>query len=172
MTDLFTDRLWLRSWRDSDRDAWAAMNADPAVMEHFPAVLTREQADVFVDRKQAEIDERGWGLWAAELRGSGEFIGFIGMQPVPERVPCAPGVEVGWRLAQRFWGRGHAPEGARAAIDFGFTTLGLDEIVSLAVEGNGKSRRVMEKLGMTRDPADDYDDGPGRRCVVYRLRAR
>lgn len=177
MTDLFTERLRLRNWRDDDRGPWARLNADPAVMEFFPATRTRAECDVFIDRKQAEIAERGWGLWAAELRGTGEFIGFIGMQPAPEQLPCAPAVEVGWRLAQPYWGRGHAPEGARAAVDFGFTTLGLDEIVALTTVTNEKSRRVMEKLGMTHDPAEDFDhplypDWPLRRHVLYRLRAR
>jgi RimJ/RimL family protein N-acetyltransferase len=177
VTDLRTERLWLRDWHDDDREPWAALNDDPAVMEYFPARMTRAESDSFVDRKQAELDDRGWGLWAAEIRSTGEFIGFIGIQPVPDPIPCAPAVEVGWRVAQSFWGHGYAPEGARAAIDVGFTTLGLDEIVAQTVVKNAKSRRVMEKLGMTRDPADDFDhplhpEWPERRHVLYRLRAR
>jgi RimJ/RimL family protein N-acetyltransferase len=171
---LTTERLILRRWEPADRAPWAAIGADPKVMEHFPGLMSREQSDAFVDRVDRHLAEHGWGLWATERRDTGEFIGFVGITPVPDDLPEAPGTEVGWRLASAHWGQGFAPEAARAAIAFGFTELGLDEIVSFTSAANRRSRRVMEKLGMQRDEARDFDhprlpDWPGRRHVVYCL---
>ncbi|MEU4896440.1 GNAT family N-acetyltransferase [Streptomyces sp. NPDC044780] len=175
MRDLHTDRLVLRGWRKSDLDPWAAMNADPRVREYFPDILTREQSTASAARFQADLDRRGWGWWAVEVRATGEFIGFTGLDPVDEGMPFT-GVEAGWRLARPAWGHGYATEAARAVMAFGFEQLGLAEILAVTTATNLRSRAVMRRIGMTRDPADDFDDpsvpdGPLRRSVVYRLRA-
>lgn len=168
-----TARLLMRHWRDSDREPFAAMNADPVVMRHFPAPLDRAASDALVDRAQAGLTERGWGLWAVEAFG--EFIGFVGLHPVPDDMPCHPCIEVGWRLAARHWGRGYAPEAARAALDVAFDGIGLDEVVSFTTELNAPSRRVMAKIGMSHDPARDFDHPRqagwhGQRHVLYAIR--
>ncbi|MGX6607137.1 GNAT family N-acetyltransferase [Micromonosporaceae bacterium Da 78-11] len=176
-TTLMTERLVLRQWRDEDREPFAASNADPAVMRHFPAVLTRAESDALVDRLAAGIAERGWGIWAAETRAGGAFAGFVGLQPLGAELPFAPGVEIGWRLGSVHQGLGYATEGARQVLDFAFGELRLPEVVSFTTTLNQPSRHVMEKLGMSRDPADDFDhprvpaDWPGRRHVLYRLAA-
>jgi RimJ/RimL family protein N-acetyltransferase len=173
--ELRTSRLILRPWRDTDPAPFAALNADPVVMEQFPAPLRREESDDLADRIAADIDERGWGLWAVEITGTATFAGFIGLNPATFDAPFTPAVEVGWRLAREHWGHGYATEGARAALAFGFDALALEEIVSFTTHGNARSRRVMERLGMRRDPADDFDN-PNvadnhelRRHVLYRL---
>jgi RimJ/RimL family protein N-acetyltransferase len=175
---LHTERLLLRRWREEDREPFAALNTDPEVMAHFPAHLTRDESDRTVDRIEAEFERRGFGLWAVEVVGGDTAcIGFIGLWVPPFEAHFTPAVEVGWRLARRHWGLGYAPEGAAAALDHGFAVLGLDEIVSMTTVGNAKSRRVMEKLGMTRDQGDDFDhpavpEGPHRRHVLYRMPRR
>ncbi len=180
---LRTERLLLRRWRDTDRAPFAALNADPAVMEHLPAPLSREESDAFVDRIEAEFEAVGYGLWAVEVVESGRFIGYVGLHRVPfasHFSPTAsgtPAVEVGWRLAQEHWGHGDATEAARAAVGHGLHVVGLEEIVSFTSPDNERSWRVMERLGMTRDPRDDFDhpnvpDGHRlRRHVLYRIRA-
>ncbi|MEU6370228.1 GNAT family N-acetyltransferase [Streptomyces sp. NPDC046931] len=175
MYELHTDRLVLRGWRESDLGPWAAMNADPAVREYLPGVLTREQSEASAARFQADLDGRGWGWWAVEVGATGEFIGFTGLDPVDDGMPFN-GVEAGWRLARSASGHGYASEGARAAVAFGFQRLGLAEILAVTAATNLRSQAVMRRIGMTRDPADDFDDpgvpdGPLRRSVVYRLRA-
>lgn len=174
-TTLTTERLILRPWRATDREPFAALNADPVVMRHFPGSLTRAQSDAFADRVAADLAERGWGLWAVELRETGDFAGFIGLQPLKPALPCAPGTEIGWRLAAAFHGHGYATEGARRVVAYAFGELALADLVSFTTERNQASRRVMEKLGMTHDPAGDFDhptvpvDWAGRRHVLYRL---
>jgi RimJ/RimL family protein N-acetyltransferase len=170
-----TDRLLLRQWRDEDLGPWAAMNADPEVREFFPELLTAEQAGASLHRFRARLAERGFGWWAVEVAGTGTFIGMAGLDTVDEGLPIH-GVEIGWRLAREAWGHGYATEAARAVLDDGFDRLGLPEILAVAVAGNERSQAVMRRLGMTHDPADDFDDpavpaGPLRRCVVHRLRA-
>ena len=173
-TTLRTERLILRRWREDDRGPFAALNVDPAVMEFFVNPLTRAESDDFVDRIEAHFDEHGWGLWAVEVAATGEFTGFVGLWR-PNWDPSL--VEVGWRLAKQHWGYGYAPEAAIAAVDDGFNRLGLREIVSFTSTDNFKSQRVMQKIGMTRDPADDFDhpnipEGhPLRRHVLYRISA-
>lgn len=173
---LRTERLLLRPWRDADLAPYAALNADPVVMRHFPSTLTREQSDLHVKSVRERAVRGEPSLWAVEVVGGAEFIGFVGLAVPSFRAPFTPCVEVGWRLAKEHWGSGYAPEGARAAMAFGFEVLGLDEIVSFTSEGNSASRRVMEKLGMRRDPSDDFEHPglpPGhhlRRHVLYRLR--
>ncbi|GHD93152.1 GNAT family N-acetyltransferase [Streptomyces naganishii] len=175
MPDLRTDRLLLREWRESDLGPWAAMNADPQVREYFPDVLTREQSEASAARFQAGLERRGWGWWAVEVKKTGAFVGFTGLDPVEEDMPFT-GVEAGWRLARPAWGHGYATEAARAVLAFGFERLGLPEILAITVAGNLRSQAVMRRLGMTRDPSVDFHDptapdGPLRHNVVYRLRA-
>jgi RimJ/RimL family protein N-acetyltransferase len=171
-----TERLLLRRWRDADLAPFAAMNADPRVMEHFPAVLSREESDGRVERILAHFDRHGYAQWAVEIPGVAPFAGFIGLAVPGFDAHFTPCVEIGWRLAVEYWGRGYATEGARAALEFGFTELKLSEIVSFTVPANIRSRQVMERLGMTHDPRDDFDhpslaDGhPLRRHVLYRIR--
>ncbi|WP_371404874.1 GNAT family N-acetyltransferase [Kribbella sp. NBC_00662] len=175
MTDLTTDRLLLRQWRDSDREPFAALNADPAVMEHFPALQTREQSDALIDRNIPELDGRGWGLWALEVKDTGEFIGFTGLNVPSFDAPFLPGVEIGWRLSKGAWGNGYATEAARAALAYAFGPAGLDELVSFTATTNLPSQRVMQRIGMVHDEAGDFDhprieEGHRlRRHVLYRI---
>jgi len=173
---LSTARLLLRPWRDRDKAVWAAVNADPEVMEHFPATLTPEQSGEMVDRMIAAWRDRGMGWWAVERLDSGATVGGVAVTAPLWDACFTPCVEVGWRLASEHWGHGFAPEAARAAIDWGFAELDPpnDEIVSFTTVGNDKSRRVMEKLGFVHDPADDFDhpllgDWHEARHVLYRM---
>ena len=172
---LQTERLILRSWHDTDRAPFAALNADPRVMEYFPSVLAREESDLFAAKISQRIDENGFGLWAIEVRGGAPFIGFVGLSRPRFETAFTPCIEVGWRLAYDHWGRGYATEAATAALDDAFHRFNLDEILSFTSRQNQRSQRVMEKLGMTHDPVDDFDhpeipDGhPLRRHVLYRL---
>ena len=174
---LQTERLLLRAWRAGDREPFARMNADPRVMRYFPATLTRAQSDVTIDRFGAHLVDHGFTFFAAELRASGEFIGFVGMARVSWEAHFTPCVEIGWRLDPACWNQGLATEGARECLRFAFEDLGIGEIVAFTVPANLASRRVMEKLGMTRNPADDFDhpriaEGhPLRRHVLYRIGA-
>jgi RimJ/RimL family protein N-acetyltransferase len=171
-----TDRLLLRRWRDADRAPLARMNRDPAVMEFFPALLSPVESDALIGRIDAHFAEHGFGLWAAELRASGDFIGYVGLAVPRFTGRFMPCIEIGWRLDASHWGEGLATEGARAVVRYAFEVLGLPEIVSFTVPDNLRSRRVMEKLGMTHDPDDDFDHPllpaghPLRRHVLYRLK--
>lgn len=177
MPELRTGRLLLRAWRDDDRAPFAALNADPVVMEHFPSVLTRDESDSMVDRILDRWARGRPSLWAVEVPGDASFIGFVGLLEPSFAAAFTPCVEIGWRLAAPFWGRGYAPEAASAVLSHGFGVLGLDRIVSFTVPANVRSRRVMDKLGMHHDPADDFDHpnlppgDPLRRHVLYRLDA-
>jgi ribosomal-protein-alanine N-acetyltransferase len=172
---LTTERLILRPWRDSDLAPFADINADPEVMEHFPATLSRAESDAVAGRIRAALAENGFGWWAVEVPGEAAFIGFIGIWVPNFEAHFTPCVEVGWRLARPFWGRGYATEGARECLRFGFQELGLEEIISMTAVPNARSQAVMQRLGMTRDPADDFDhprvpEGhPLCRHVLYRL---
>jgi len=176
MTVLETERLILREWRPSDQKPFSQLNADPRVTEFLPAPLSPQESDRLVDQIQRHIQEHGFGLSAVELRQDHSFIGFIGLAVPSFQAKFTPCVEVGWRLSADHWGRGLATEGAREIIRYAFEILSLDALVSFTVPANLKSRRVMEKLGMTRDPADDFDhpnlpEGhPLRQHVLYRLR--
>jgi RimJ/RimL family protein N-acetyltransferase len=150
-----TDRLLLRRWTDADREPFAAMNVDPVVMQHLQGLMSRDASDAFVERIERHWEERGWGLWAVEVPGVASFVGYVGLWPADF---LADGmVEVGWRLASAHWGAGYATEAAREALRFGFEEVGLDEIVSFTVPQNVRSRRVMERIGLMRDPARDFD---------------
>ena len=175
--ELRTARLVLRAWLPSDREPFAALNADPAVAEFLGGVRGRAESDALVDRTMDHWDREGFGLWAVERVDSGEFIGFTGLARPSFEAPFTPAVEVGWRLARAAWGKGFATEAAEASLAHGFATLGLAEIVSFTVPANVRSRAVMKRLGMHRDPLDDFDH-PGlpeghrlRRHVLYRLGA-
>ena len=172
--ELETPRLLLRQWRDSDRAPFAAMNADPLVMQFFHSLPAREASDASVDAWQSQFAARGWSNWAVELRSSGAFIGFVGLS-IPRRVlPFSPCVEVGWRLAREHWGRGYATEGARAALRVGFEKLALAEIVSFTSAINLRSRAVMERIGM-HDSHEDFEhpgipeNHPLRPHCLYRI---
>jgi RimJ/RimL family protein N-acetyltransferase len=175
--ELRTPRLVLRQWRDDDLAPFAELNADPEVMLHFPSVLTRAQSDAFALGARTHIATLGWGLWAVEVLDEAPFIGFVGLSRPRFEAHFTPAVEIGWRLAREHWGNGYATEAARAATSFAFDKLGLEEILSFTTVANEPSRRVMERLGMTHDPADDFDHPllahghPQRRHVLYRLRA-
>lgn len=172
---LNTSRLLLRRFRETDRDAFAAMNADPVVMQHMPAVLDRAESDALVDRIEQHFEQHGFGLWAVEVTDQARFIGFVGLMNTPFAAHFTPCVEVAWRLAADCWGQGYAIEAARAVCKTGFETIGLHEIVSFTVQDNFRSRRVMERLGMSHSAHDDFDhprlpEGhPLRRHVLYRL---
>lgn len=175
VTELNTPRLLLRQWQARDLEPFAAMNADPRVMAHFERPQARGESDRGAERIRRALADRGWGLWAVERLEDGRFLGFVGLQPVPEDLPFAPALEVGWRLVPDAWGQGLAPEAARASLAFAFGVLAADEVVAMTSARNTKSRRVMDKLGMTRDPADDFahprmpEGHPERSCVLYRL---
>lgn len=154
---LKTERLLLRRWCKEDREPFAAMNRDPAVMEHFPALLSKAESDAFVDRIDACFEHRGYGLWAVESPKVAPFMGFVGLWPVDFEADFAPAVEIGWRLGRSFWGVGFATEAAQAATAFAFERLDLPELVSFTAAGNLRSRRVMERLDMQRDPAEDFE---------------
>lgn len=168
-------RLCLRPWRDQDLLPFAELNADPRVMEFFPKVLTREDSDARVARIHEHFKRHGFGLWAVEVVGIADFIGFVGLNVPTFKADFTPCVEIGWRLAFEHWGRGYAIEAARVALVFAFQVLRLDQIVSYTVPANRRLRRVMEGLGMTRSPAEDFEhpilaDGhPLRSHVLYRL---
>ncbi len=172
--ELRTARLQLRTWTDTDLAAFAALNADPEVMRHFPQLLSRQQSDAFAARIQNKMSSQGFGLWALQRLSDGAFIGFTGLAVPDFDAPFMPSVEVGWRLARSAWGHGYATEAAKQVVFFARQTLGLRELVSLTVPENVRSRGVMERLGFTRDPAEDFDHpgiAPGhnlRRHVLYR----
>jgi RimJ/RimL family protein N-acetyltransferase len=174
--ELTTNRLKLRLWRETDRVPFAAMNDDPVVMEHFPTHLTQSETDAYVDRIRQCFETRGFGLWAVEIDGVTPFAGYVGLWPATFDAHFTPAVEVGWRLHQQHWNHGYATEGARAALDFGFNRLHLEEIVSFTATTNVRSQRVMQKLGMSHEPADDFDHPAlpeGHRLqqhVLYRIR--
>ena len=174
--ELRTERLLLRLWRDSDRLPFQQMNADPRVMEFFPAPLTADASDELFNRAREHLKRHGFGPFAVELLESSSFIGFIGLSIPAFAAHFMPAVEIGWRLAFDDWGQGLATEGARAVLSYGFEALGLEQIVSFTVPANLRSRRVMEKLGMTHDPRDDFnhpnlpEGHPLRRHLLYRIK--
>ena len=178
MTDaLHTARLVLRQWCDDDAAAFAELSADPAVMQYLVPFADRAAVDAWVVTARTHWQDHGFGPWVVELRGEAPMIGVVGLSNLRFALPFAPAVEAAWRLARPYWGRGYAYEAARAAIDDGFGRLGLNEIVAFTVPANLASRRIMEKLGMSRDPAEDFDfehprlppGHPLRRHVLYRL---
>ena len=171
-----SDRLLLRRWQPSDYGPFAALNADPEVMRYFPAMLSQAESDAMIDRIEMHHEAHGFGFWAVEHQETGQFMGFIGLNIPTFQAPFIPTVEVGWRLAQPFWGYGYATEGARAALAYGFETLGLSEIVAFTAVVNHRSIAVMKRLGMITDEAENFDH-PNvplghvlRPHVLYRIR--
>jgi RimJ/RimL family protein N-acetyltransferase len=167
---LRTPRLLLRPWRDEDIAAFLEMSADPVMMEYLPPA-----DEAWVARARAHWNQHGFGQWVVDIPGEAPFIGVVGLGTISYEAPFTPAVDVAWRLARPYWGRGYAVEAAKAALDYGFDKLGLSEIVALTVPANQRSRRVMERLGMTCAATDDFDhprvpEGPLRRHVLYRLR--
>ncbi len=171
---LETARLTLRPWRDSDLEPWIAMGADPGVMEFFPSPYDREQASALAGRMRERLTEDGYGWWIVDVKGGAAFAGIVCLQNVPFEAPFTPALEIGWRLTRPHWGHGFATEGARAALAFAFDRLGAAEVVAMTAAINVRSRRVMERLGMTHDPRDDFEHPriePGHRLrshVLYR----
>ena len=174
--ELRSRRLLLRRWRDDDVAPLARLNSDPEVMRHFPATVDAAESAELVRKAEAEFEERGYGLWVVEVLGLAPFAGFVGLHLATFDAHFTPAVEISWRLARPYWGRGYATEGARTVLGFAFRRLNLPEVVSFTVPANLRSRAVMERLGMNRDPADDFDhpwmpeEHPLRRHVLYRLR--
>ena len=170
-----TERLLLRRWRADDREAFAALNTDPQVLEFLPRALTRAESGAMIARIEAHIDRHGFGFWAAEIPGVTPLAGFVGLAVPHFEAHFTPCVEIGWRLAPELWGRGYATEGARGVLGYAFDELGLEEIVAYTAPENSASRRVMEKLGMTYDAAEDFDHPllPAgdrlQRMVLYRI---
>lgn len=171
---LKTERLVLRRWREDDLTPFAAMNADPLTMRHMPSVMTTAETQALIRRFEEHHLQQGFGVWAIEAPGLAPLIGYTGLQRVTFDAPFVPAVEIGWRLAPAFWGKGYATEAAEACLRYAFEVLNLDQIVSFTVPANKPSWSVMERLGMTRDPAEDFDHprlpvGHAlRRHVLYR----
>lgn len=171
-----TERLYLRTWETSDVQPYWAINQDPKVIEFLPGPMTMEAVNQFIVAKNQQQAERGFTLWATELKATRELIGFVGLNYTNWEAHFTPAVEVGWRLGSRYWGNGYATEGAEAALEFGFNTIGLNEIVSFTVPMNNRSLRVMEKIGLRYDPKDDFRhpklalDHPLSQHVLYRLK--
>lgn len=176
LEEMTTPRLRLRLWQEGDIEPFAAINADARVREHYPSVLTRADSEASVERIRGHFARHGYGAWAVELRQRPGLIGFTGLTHPAFSAPCGPCVEIGWRFAFDHWGQGYATEAARAALRAAFQEIGLEEVVSFTTMDNVRSRRVMERIGMSRDPADDFDHPllpPGHqlsRHVLYRLR--
>lgn len=173
--EIRTDRLLLRRWREADREPFAEMNADPDVMRYMIASLSRDESHAFIDRIEEGFDIWGFGLWAVEVPGERDFVGFTGLWPPSFEAHFTPAIEIGWRLCRDSWGKGYATEAARAALGFGFDHAGLEEIVSFTIPANIASIAVMERLGMTHNPDDDFDHprippgSPLSRHVLYRM---
>lgn len=173
--EICTDRLLLRWWKPEDREPFYLLNAHPEVNEFLTGPLSREESNRVADRIEASFSEYGFGWWAVEIPREIPFIGFVGLSIPKFEAPFTPCVEIGWRLAREFWGHGYATEAARACLQFGFEDLRLPEIVSLTVPANHRSRHVMEKIGMTRNPADDFNhpslsaDHDLSKHVLYRM---
>jgi RimJ/RimL family protein N-acetyltransferase len=173
---LETERLILRRWKESDIDPSAAINADPKVMEFLGPLRTREQTAQGIAKTEQYIEDHGYGLYATELKETGELLGYVGCVELSFEAPFTPTIEIGWRIGSQYWGRGFAPEGARAVVRDMFTRVGLDEIISITAVINTNSMRVMQKIGMHTDPSENFDhpkvavDNPLRPHVLYRLK--
>lgn len=173
--EISTKRLRLRSWNDNDYELFAQLNADPLVMKYFFTTLSREESDQMLNRIQAKLDKRGWGLWAVSPLDSSELMGFIGLNDITSPAHLSQYIEVGWRLSPKYWKQGFATEGALACLKYAFETLKLPEIISITAMPNKSSIGVMERIGMHRNPAEDFDhpnlpdDHWLKKHVLYRL---
>lgn len=172
---LETERLILRRWQDSDLEPFSAIVGDPEVRRYYPSTLTKDETKNLISRFESHFEEEGFGLFALELKSTGELIGYTGLNKPTFQAHFMPCVEIGWQLARHQWGKGYAPEAARKVLENGFVRLNLAEIVSFTTVRNTQSRRVMEKLGMQRNPSDDYEHPmlpaghPLKPHVLYRL---
>jgi RimJ/RimL family protein N-acetyltransferase len=170
-----TPRLLLREWRPEDREPFAALNADPRVMEFLPGKLPRAQSDALARRSEQHFTAHGFGPWAVEVPGVAPFVGFVGLVVPGFEAHFTPAIEIGWRLAAEHWGQGYATEAAVASARHAFDVVGAEQLVSFTTPQNVRSQVVMQRLGMTHDPADDFDHPrlaaghPLRRHVLYRL---
>jgi len=177
LSGLVTERLRLRTWRDSDLEPFAALNADRDVMRYFPETLDREASDALVGRIKAHFDRHGFGPWVVEIPGVTDCAGFVGLMVPTFEAHFTPCIEIGWRLARPHWGKGYATEAATAALAYAFDTLQADEVVAITIPANHPSRAVMERIGMTRDLHGDFDHPnlPAghvlQRHVLYRKRS-
>ncbi len=176
MHELSTARLQLRAWRAEDLAPFAALNADPEVMQFMPARLSRADSDAFAAACQGQLERDGFGLWAVEVRGTAPFIGYVGLKAPSFVAPFTPCTEIGWRLARASWGHGYATEAARACLEFAFASLALPEVVSFTVPANRRSRAVMQRLGMSEDTDGAFEHPrlpaghPLRHHLLYRIR--
>ena len=174
--NLETKRLLLRHWKVEDLPLFAAMNADPYVMEYFPKMLSPEESNRLAQKIQQELEEKQYGLWAVEVKNETPFIGFVGLHFQDFEAPFTPCIEIGWRLAHQYWRKGYAYEAASKVVSYAFESLKLEELVAFTLPSNTSSRRLMEKLGMTYDPKDDFENSklpeghPMRPHVLYRLK--
>lgn len=172
---LETERLILRTWTPEDVGPMAEISQDPQVMRYFPALQNLKQTQQLIEKVMAHYREHGFTLYALELKSDGTFIGFTGLLTPDFEAHFTPAVEIGWRLASAYWGRGYATEAARCVLHHAFMDIGLEEVVSFSAVANAQSRRVMEKIGLHHNPKDDFDnpklaaDSPLRRHVLYRL---
>jgi ribosomal-protein-alanine N-acetyltransferase len=170
-----TDRMVLRDWSGDDLAPFAAMNADQKVMEFYPATISREESDTLAMRLQQNMDAIGFGLYAAEVKSTGSFVGYVGISEVGFTADFAPALEIGWRLAAESWGQGYATEAAKACLAHAFSELEFPDLVSFTTRGNKKSIAVMERIGMSRNPDDDFEHPnlpaghPLRPHVLYRI---
>jgi RimJ/RimL family protein N-acetyltransferase len=170
-----TERLYLRAWRDGDREPFHAMGNDPRVMEFLGDPQTPEQVDAAMARQNDAIARLGHGFWALEQKSNGAFMGFCGIKIGPDGTPIANQIEIGWRLAHAFWGKGFAREAAEASLDWGWANLDVPEIAAITTVKNYRSRTLMERLGMTYSPDGDFDhpgvpsESPILRHVTYRI---
>ncbi|AOM39142.1 GNAT family N-acetyltransferase [Xenorhabdus hominickii] len=177
IVQLETERLLLRAWKEEDREPLFRLNSNPEVMEFFPNTLTKEQNNTLVDNFISKFETQGgWGLWAVELKQSGKFIGFVGLNVPNIELPFSPCVEIGWRLDKPFWGKGYTCEAARSIFEFAFMEAELEEVVAFTTVSNYRSESVMKKLGMLRDEKTFLHPGlpehhPLREHVLYRLRS-
>jgi len=174
-TSLRTARLILRPFASADLAPFAALNVHPQVVRMLGSTPTRSESDAMVERYTAELVRQGWGVWALEVVGGAPFVGFCGLHAVPEYLAFSPGIEVGWRLHPMFWGHGYATEAALAALEYGFGTAGVEEIVSFTAAVNLPSQAVMRRIGMTRDARGDFAhpkvpvDSDLKPHVLYRI---
>jgi len=171
-----TERLTLRKWNEADLAPFAALNADPEVMRYLRKPMTREESDAMARRIVEKFERQGFGMWAVEIDATKSFIGFVGLNIPTFESSFTPCVEIGWRLSREHWGHGYAVEAATACLAFAFDRVKLTEILSWTYRGNERSRRVMERIGMRRNPADDFDHpdlpetSPLRPHVLYRIK--
>ncbi len=173
ITELETPRLRLRQWLAKDYAAYAAMCADEDVMRYFPRPLTRSESNSKIQKMQKLIKENGWGFWAVELKESGELIGLTGLNK-PRDLPFLKGIEVGWQYKVSAWGQGYATEAAKYALEFGFDSLALKNIIAFTAEINQPSRAVMQRLGMQKTAKDFAhpgvpDGNPLKQHVLYTI---